>query len=54
MNETMETIKPKKVAIRRGNLENDIIPSRPRFIIFKVGDYAYFGPSVKFTWICLK
>ncbi len=18
------------------------------------GDYAYFGPSVKFTWICLK
>lgn len=20
----------------------------------KFGDYAYFGPSVKFTWICLK
>jgi hypothetical protein len=20
----------------------------------KLGDYAFFGPSVKFTWLCLK
>ncbi len=22
--------------------------------VINLGDYAFFGPSVKFTWLCLK